>query len=1549
MRGATVLGLVLSFCLATATHAALLPAPHVTSVNAAGRPTFIEGRLARIGSPVDQRAVERVAEQLAPLFRIDAGTMELQRIKRDDLGVTHARFRQVAYGIEVVGGDFLVHVDRDGVVFAASSAARDRALPLPAANIDAATAVRKALEARPGEAGDPHLKYVITTRDQSLYLAWEIIVSGSDAEGPFRDAIYVEACGGSIVEVRPLVHRLLQRRIYSLAYDFYLPGAILRTEGGAPSNDPVANADYDHWGRVYQCFETLFNRSSYDDHGATIVSSIHFGFRNNNAAWNGQQFWFGDGDGVEFSNLAWAYDVHAHEFMHAVTQYESQLAYLNEPGAVNESLSDVMAATCEQLFPPAAAFQPVDPWAILETVYTPAIDGDAYRYMTSPTLDGESKDYYPERYIGIDDNGGVHWNSGIGNLAFYLLAVGGKHPRGKTTFSVAGIGIVNAAKIFYRSNDYLPSGARFSDFRSATITAASSLNMTASVIDAVKTAWAAVGVGDAPPPPPQPIVLPAAPSSLTAKATALGQIDLTWQDNSTAESGFKIERRSGASAYTEIDRVATNVTAYSNRGLAPLTNYFYRVRAYNGNGSSAYSNEAEATTPGTNAGAPIAPGNLRGTATTSFSIELAWVHEGNDEKGFIVERGTRSTSMAEVKRVGANVTSYVDTGLTDRVTYLYRVRAYNANGVSQPSNQIEVQTLADQQGCCSFHNGVCDCDGSRVICCDQTLSPTCKCESLRPNSPVHLTARGNSINNIFLTWLDTSSNETHFVIERAKNGPFSVIGSAGANSGSFTDTSAGHFSATRYDQPTGTMVSYRVRSCKANLCSEPSNVVSMATDCRGTMLPTGIDFSPAGGWGIYTISVFGGCKWGVQSHAPDWVRLRNDGGTGTGTVEYDVLPNTGPPRTGYIIGQTGHALMVGFLIHEVRQGGTVLPAPAALTVAIVGSEGQLTWESVATNVPFVVERRDVCEDSFTPIASTERTGYIDASRVSGVDYVYRVRAVGSGLESEYSNLAPPQGVGASCGGGAIATSTLAARPATTAASALLASLIPASLPSTTRRANPPRNVIGTTNAVEAIGFDYVSNATGRNAAAITAFRSTGGVYENDYGVWARYREGRLTRVEPVALRPASENVWFWRARIERDDSAVEWGMTFALFVDATGFTVDSQWIRDAYPGDHAGDVLTFHVWSDDEETTARLVLEILGNVADRGAVTYDNRREPPGTLVFASHAAYEEPNIVLGITNASESPRDLTFTIAGRSTAAETPQQRHVFSETVPPGQTTIKLPMPGIVSAFVHVDDGADFIDSVFVSDGRWIASGSGATDDASRCTAAETLIAVDRHVAGCASVRGAEPAGFTRTLDAPGRRDADVSRWQAVTFFARGNQKSYRFRIETDGTRVAGTPPHEVTFTAPPEGRQLVIPLRAFGQPFNPDVRLLSWSGIDQDVDLFVDHVAFTSSVVISQTNAVRNRVSTRVTDEVEVAAVTLVYRIGGAGPFTRIPMSASDGDPALWVATIPATATGSQISYYIEATDDSGNVATDPFDAPFATHRHIAGGGRGRAVRK
>lgn len=188
---------------------------------------------------------------------------------------------------------------------------------------------------------------------------------------------------------------------------------------------------------------------------------------------------------------------------------------------------------------------------------------------------------------------------------------------------------------------------------------------------------------------------PIAPAGLTATAVSSSQINLTWVDGGTTEQGFKIERCSdvNCTGFSQIATVGANVANYSNTGLTASTSYSYRVRAFNVNGDSGYSNTATAVTPAAPA-LPAAPTNLAYTVISKSQINLSWTDNANNETGFQIQRckGSTCTNFALIATVGANVTSYANTNLTANTTYRYRVYAYNASGNSGYSNVVTATT-----------------------------------------------------------------------------------------------------------------------------------------------------------------------------------------------------------------------------------------------------------------------------------------------------------------------------------------------------------------------------------------------------------------------------------------------------------------------------------------------------------------------------------------------------------------------------------------------------------------------------------------------------------------------------------------------------------------------------------------------------------------------------------------------------------------------------------------------------------------------------------------
>ena len=94
--------------------------------------------------------------------------------------------------------------------------------------------------------------------------------------------------------------------------------------------------NYDMLGATYNCYQTLFGRDSYDNAGATLISTVHYGTNYVNAYWDGTQMVYGDGDGVDSIELGKDVDVTVHELTHAVTDTESDLIYSGESGGLNE-------------------------------------------------------------------------------------------------------------------------------------------------------------------------------------------------------------------------------------------------------------------------------------------------------------------------------------------------------------------------------------------------------------------------------------------------------------------------------------------------------------------------------------------------------------------------------------------------------------------------------------------------------------------------------------------------------------------------------------------------------------------------------------------------------------------------------------------------------------------------------------------------------------------------------------------------------------------------------------------------------------------------------------------------------------------------------------------------------------------------------------------------------------------------------------------------------------------------------------------------------------
>jgi len=499
---------------------AQLPDAQVLSSTADGLPTYIIGELVQVGAMQTDDAVAASA-QLMPMLpkvlapmRLTTGDLALRHMNVDDFGGRHFRYKQIHNGVEVVGGDLVVHVDVKGSVIGVNGSARgDLSASLgsnPVSQSGVIAAISNDNRWR-GMAQSPMRVVYLQTQDGQLYKAYETTVEGTRGQDPVRDKIYTNIDTGQVLEIHPQIYFAENRRVHTANGSTALPGTLRRSEGQGPTGDLDVDGAYDGTGASYEAYKNFWNRDSYNNAGATLTSTVHYSTNYCNAFWNGTQMAYGDGNASQGCGpLARSVDVTAHELTHAVTENESGLIYSGESGGMNEGLSDIFGAFVEAwLDGGKTGTLAVGSGTFLvgEDVLAPFL-----RNMCDPAADGASADVWSSGVGSLD----VHYSSGVANLAFCLLSKGGTHPRGKTTTNVPSVGMATAIRIFYEAQiNILTSSSNYAAFRTATEQAASNLGLPQATKDAVSCAWAAVKVGTAPsscggtppPPPPGDIVL----------------------------------------------------------------------------------------------------------------------------------------------------------------------------------------------------------------------------------------------------------------------------------------------------------------------------------------------------------------------------------------------------------------------------------------------------------------------------------------------------------------------------------------------------------------------------------------------------------------------------------------------------------------------------------------------------------------------------------------------------------------------------------------------------------------------------------------------------------------------------------------------------------------------------------------------------------------------------------------------------------------------------------------------------------------------------------
>lgn len=466
---------------------------------------------------------------------------------------------------------------------------------------------------------------------------------------------------------------------------------------------------------------------------------------------------------------------------------------------------------------------------------------------------------------------------------------------------------------------------------------------------------------------------PEKPENISLTRLTETSFTLVWDDAASNEDNYEIWRKDGTNAgFLKIATLPANNFSKTDFVTSSFIVYEYKVRATNRYGAGEFSSIVNSTgIPGGNT-----PSNLQAQALGATVVQLTWTDNSVDELGFKIQRTDPLTGeFKQIAITASNVTEYFDQGLTAATPYTYRVASFTSSSQSAWSNEAKVTTFTID------------------IPAPSNLKATFK----------------RNERYVLVTWNDNTNLENGTIVER-KDGltnDYEEIGLSSTDQPSFIDLNIEPDKIYYYRARHTTTEGFRTPYSNEDTAYVPFLPPAAPTDLKIN------EFVPNQVYGL---------SWKDNADDEEGYEMQRREGTFGPTKSYffpantiaynDTIPD--PSKAYFYKIRAYKGDLYSSFSNEVSTSGTTGGISKPLNLQTTQVQGQiavqLIWNDTSTEeLGFVIERKLIDESTYTEIdrVAPNSQFYVDdgPGLFVGNTYNYRIKAYGSQVESDYSNVA----------------------------------------------------------------------------------------------------------------------------------------------------------------------------------------------------------------------------------------------------------------------------------------------------------------------------------------------------------------------------------------------------------------------------------------------------------------------------------------------------------------------------------------------------------------